>query len=171
VSSLYDVGEPKTIANQVRSFELSSIRRPGFRGIRPAFGGREFATVSSVAIAEKAKNAGQGAEVKPGPYSDIPALMRAELNADSDRDVLIRMQHLARKKLALRPDITPEELADYLALAENCENFEQWLKLRRGVENIRPSRSTVAWVLGTLAIVALLTTGLIAAIAVTVSGL
>jgi hypothetical protein len=109
--------------------------------------------------------------MKPGPYSDIPALMRAELNADSDRDVLVRMQHLARKKLALRPDITEEELADYLALAENCENFEQWMKLRRGTEVAGPSRSTIAWVLGTMAIVALLTTGLIAAIAVTVSGL
>jgi hypothetical protein len=127
--------------------------------------------VSSVAMAEKAKSASQGVDLKPPRYGDIPALIRAELNADSDRDVLVRMQHLAQKKRAARPEITDEEMADYLALAENFENFDQWLKLRQGAAVAGPSRSTVAWVLGTLAILALLTTGLIAAIAVTVSGL
>lgn len=104
-------------------------------------------------------------------YEEIPAVIRAELNADSDRDVLVRMRHLARKKRIAQPDITDEQMADYLALAENCENFEQWLKFRRGAAEARPSRGAVAWVLGTLAIVGVLTAGLIAAIAVSVSGL
>jgi hypothetical protein len=103
-------------------------------------------------------------------YEEIPAAIRAELNADSDRDVLIRMRHLARKKRIRQPDITDEEMADYLALAENCQNFQQWLKFRRGAMPPASGRA-VAWILGTLAIVGLLTTGLITAIAVSVSSL
>ncbi len=127
--------------------------------------------MSSVAFAEKLVLAEQGADLNKGPYDDVPAVIRAELNADSDRDVLVRMQHLARKKRMFRPNLTDREMADYLALAENCENFEQWLKFRREAVNPGPSRSTIAWVLGTAALVVLLTTGLIAAIAVSVSGL
>ena len=64
------------------------------------------------------------------PYSGhlVPAAIRAELNADTDRDVLIRMRHLARKKRMRKPEITDEEMADYLALAENCANFEHWFE-------------------------------------------
>ncbi len=126
--------------------------------------------MSSVAFAEKLSNA----EVSRDPgesYPDVPAAIRAHLNAELDRDVLVRMQHLARKRRALRPEITEEQMADYLALAENCENFEQWLKLRQAGPLPPPARGTLAWVIGTLAILALLTTGLIAAIAVSVSGL
>lgn len=127
--------------------------------------------MSSVALAQNAFFVGPVAEVKTRSYDDIPGLIRAELNADSDREVMVRMQHLARKKRMSRPDITDEEMADYLALAENCENFEQWLKFRRGAMEPGPSRSVIAWVLGTLAIVAVLTAGLIATIAISVSGL
>jgi hypothetical protein len=119
---------------------------------------------------EQLKDPARTVALERSSYNDIPALVRAELNADSDRHVLVRMQHLAQKKRASRPEITDEEMADYLALAENYENFDQWLKSRRGPA-FTASRGTVAWVLGTLAILALLTTGLIAAIAVTVSGL
>ena len=104
-------------------------------------------------------------------YEEIPAAIRAELNADSDLDVLIRMRHLARKKRIRQPDITDEEMADYLALAENCQNFQQWLKVRRGLTQPVATRRAVAWILGTLAIVGLLTTGLITAIAASVSSL
>ncbi len=103
-------------------------------------------------------------------YDEIPTTIRVELNADSDRDVLVRMRHLARKKRMRQPDITDEEMADYLALAENCANFEQWLKSRRGAAEARPSRGSIAWALGIFAIVGVLTTGLIMAIAVSVSG-
>jgi hypothetical protein len=100
----------------------------------------------------------------------VPAAIQAELNADTDRDILIRMRHLARKKRMRQPDITDEEMADYLALAENCANFDHWLKFRRGATEHRASRGTFTWLLSTLAIIGLLATGLIAAIAVSVSG-
>ncbi len=107
------------------------------------------------------------------PYNGrlVPAAIRAELNADTDRDVLIRMRHLARKKRMRQPEITDEEMADCLALAENCANFEHWLKCRRGATEARASRGTLTWLIGTVAIIGLLATGLIAAIAVSVSGL
>ena len=101
----------------------------------------------------------------------VPAAIRAELNADTDRDILIRMRHLARKKRMRQPEITDEEMADYLALAENCANFEHWLKVRRSATEHRASRGTFTWLLSTLAIIALLATGLIAAIAVSVSAM
>ena len=99
----------------------------------------------------------------------VPAAIRAELNADTDRDILIRMRHLARKKRMRHPEIADEEMADYLALAENCANFEHWLKFRRSATEHRASRGTFTWLLSTLAIIGLLATGLIAAIAVSVS--
>jgi hypothetical protein len=99
----------------------------------------------------------------------VPAAIRAELNADTDRDILIRMRHLARKKRMRRPEITDEEMADYLALAENCPNFEHWLKVRRSATEHRASRGIFIWLLSTVAIIGLLATGLIAAIAVSVS--
>lgn len=101
----------------------------------------------------------------------VPAAIRAELNADTDRDILIRMRHLARKKRMRQPEITDEEMADYLALAENCANFEHWLKVRQSTTEHRASRGTFTWLLSTLAIIALLATGLIAAIAVSVSAM
>jgi len=126
--------------------------------------------VSSVAIADNSHFMGPAVE-RESSYDEIPAIIRTELNADSDRDVLVRMRHLARKKRMRQPDITDEQMADYLALAENCANFEQWLKSRRGAAEPRPSRGSIAWAMGTLAIVGLLTTGLIMAIAISVSGL
>jgi hypothetical protein len=104
-------------------------------------------------------------------WSLVPAAIRAELNADSDRDVLIRMRHLAGRKRMRQPEITDEEMADYLALAENCVNFEHWLKFRRDTTEHRASRATFTWLLSTIAIIGLLATGLIAAIAVSVSSL
>jgi hypothetical protein len=115
-----------------------------------------------VALAQKSFFVGPVADPKPRSNDEIPAVIRAELNADSDRDIMVRMQ---------QPDITEEEMADYLALAENCENFEQWLRFRRGAAESGPSGRAIAWVLGTLAIVGVLTAGLIAAIAISVSGL
>ena len=44
-----------------------------------------------------------------------PAVIRAELNADIDRDMLARIRDLARKRRMLQPDIAEEEMADYLA--------------------------------------------------------
>ncbi len=127
--------------------------------------------MSSVAFAQKSIFMGPVADPKPRSFDEIPAIVRAELNADSDRDVVVRMRHLARKKRMRQPDISDEEMADYLALAENCENFEQWLRFRRGAAEPGPSGGAIAWVLGTLAIVGVLTVGLIVAIAISVSGL
>jgi hypothetical protein len=126
--------------------------------------------MSSATFAEKLDSTRQVDNPK-SLYGAVPAKIRAELNPDTDHDSLVRMEHLARRKRMLRPNVTDEELADYLALAANCDNFDQWLKLRRGVAVSGLSRGTIAWVLGTLAIVALLATGLIAAIAVSVSSL
>jgi hypothetical protein len=126
--------------------------------------------VSSVAFVENPMPTTAQADLN-SRFDEIPAAIRAELNADTDRDVLVRMRHLAGKKRMRRPDITDEEMADYLSLAENCENFQQWLKSRRGASEPAATRGTLAWMLGTLAIIALLTTGLITAIAISVSGL
>lgn len=109
--------------------------------------------------------------VRPCSRRLVPAVVRVELNADTDRDVLIRMCHLAHKKRKRHPEITDEEMADYLALAENCPNFEHWLKLRRAATRPRASSGTLLWLVGILAIIGLLSTGLIASIAVLVSGL
>jgi hypothetical protein len=100
----------------------------------------------------------------PG-YPDVPAIIRDELNADRDRDVLVRMQHLAHKKRMRQPQITDEEMADYLALAENCKNFKEWLN-KRSVPPPLASSATVAWFVGVLTVIGLLTAGLVAAIAV-----
>ncbi len=127
--------------------------------------------MSSVAFAHSSAVTRPLADPNARSIDELPAKIRAELNADSDRDVIDRMRHLARKKRMRQPDITEEQMADYLALAENCENFEQWLKFRRGAAEPGPSRSALAWILGTLAILGVLTAGLIAAIAVSVSGL
>jgi hypothetical protein len=126
---------------------------------------------SAISAIEENLNFIRPAMVLESRYDEIPVAIRAELNADGDRDVLVRMRHLARKKRMRQPNITDKEMADYLALAENCENFEQWLKSRRGTLEHGSFRASIAWVLSTLAIVGLLTTGLIAAIAVSVSGL
>jgi hypothetical protein len=68
---------------------------------------------------------------RPHGYDEIPAVIRTELNVHRDRDVIVRMQDLARKKRMRHPDITDHEMADYLALAENFQNFEQWISTRR----------------------------------------
>jgi hypothetical protein len=98
---------------------------------------------------------------------EIPAIIRAELNADIDRDLMARMGHLARKRRLRQPVITEEEMADYLALAENFENHAQWVSARRGTLK-RPLRATVAWVVATSAILGLLTAMLIVGISIAV---
>ena len=103
----------------------------------------------------------------PHIYDEIPAVMRTELNAYSDRDLIIRMRHLARKKRMRRPDITDEEMADYLALAENFQNFAQWMNARRSKLQT-PIRSLAGWATVLAIAAGLLTATLIAAIAVTV---
>jgi hypothetical protein len=103
----------------------------------------------------------------PSISDEIPFVIRTELNADSDRDLLTRMRHLARKRRMLQPEITDEELADYLALAENFQNFAHWLSARRG-SNKRAVPASAAWVAATLAILGVLTAMLIVGIAITV---
>jgi len=98
---------------------------------------------------------------------EIPAVIRAELNADIDRDVLARMRDLARRKRILRPATTDEEMADYLALAENFQNFAQWQKARRRESESSPTASA-AWIVATVAIVGLLTAMLAVGIAIAV---
>jgi hypothetical protein len=98
---------------------------------------------------------------------EIPALIRQELNADRDHDLLVRMRDLARKKKIRRPDITDEEMADYLALAENYQNFAQWLSARAGALQ-KPPRSRVAWIAITAVTVGFLATMLMVAIAIAV---
>ena len=98
---------------------------------------------------------------------EIPALIRQELNADRDHDLLVRMRDLARKKKMRQPDITNEEMADYLALAENYQNFAQWLSARAGALQ-KPAPSNVAWIAVTAVTVGLLTAMLIIAIAIAV---
>jgi hypothetical protein len=39
-------------------------------------------------------------------------VIRAELNANLDRDLLVRMRHLARKRRMRRSEISDEEMAD-----------------------------------------------------------
>jgi hypothetical protein len=112
-------------------------------------------------------NFGGPAPNGPFMFDEIPAIIRAELNADIDRDVLARMRYLARQKRVLQPYITDEEMADYLALAENYPNFGQWLSARRGtIES--PLRASAPWVVATLAIVVILTAMLIVGIAIAV---
>ena len=95
-----------------------------------------------------------------GPHNEIPAVIRTELNAYSDRDMMVRMRHLARKKRMRQPDITDEEMADYLALAEHFENSTQWISARRGTLK-RPLGITVAWVVAISATLGFLTAMLI----------
>ena len=106
------------------------------------------------------------------PYSayvsdEIPEVIRTELNAEMDRDLLARMRYLARKKRIARPDITDDEMADYLALAENFENFAQWISARR-LTLQSPVRANAGWMTATMIIVGLLTAMLIVAIGITV---
>jgi hypothetical protein len=120
--------------------------------------------VSSVAFAQG--SSGKESLTELHTYPDIPALIRDELNADSDRDVLVRMQHLARKKRMRQPQITDEEMADYLALAENRKNFKDWLNKRHNPPLSDASRGALAWFVGVLTLVGLLTASLVAAIAI-----
>jgi hypothetical protein len=99
-------------------------------------------------------------------YDEIPEVFRTELNAELDRDVLVRMRDLARRKRTLRPDISDDEMADYLALAENFPNFAQWVRARRLSQS--PARATASWVAATAIILGVLTAMLIMAIAITV---
>jgi hypothetical protein len=108
-----------------------------------------------------------GAPERARAYDQIPEIIRIELNADADRDMLVRMRDLAGRKRMLRPDITDDEMADYLALAENFPNFEQWISARRTAPQ-GPVRARTAWVTATAVILGLLTVMLIMAIAITV---
>ena len=104
-------------------------------------------------------------EMTNGAHDGIPAVIRTELNAYSDRDMMVRMRHLARKKRVRQPDMTDEEMADYLALAEGFQNSAQWVSVRRLK---LPIRTTAGWATAIAFILGLLTAMLIAAIAITV---
>ena len=104
---------------------------------------------------------------EPEINDDIPAVIQTELDGDMDRDTMVRMRYLARKKRMLRPDITDDEMADYLALSENFQNFEHWISARRSTTQAlgRPINGFLAV---TALILGLLTAMLIVAIAITV---
>jgi hypothetical protein len=121
--------------------------------------------VTAIEVAERS-NCSLTADRQAVP-DEIPAIIRAELHADIDRDLLARMRHLARNKRMSQPVITEEEMADYLALAENFENYAQWVSARRGTLKHR-LRTTVAWVVATSAILGFLTAMLIVGIAIAV---
>lgn len=108
-----------------------------------------------------------------GPHTsdEIPALIRNELNAYSDREMIVRMRHLARKKRMRQPDLTDEEMADYLALAEGFQNFAQWTSARRS--ELQTSfqtwvRASAGWPAAIAVILGLLTATLIAGIAISI---
>jgi hypothetical protein len=98
---------------------------------------------------------------------EIPAAIRTELNAYMDRDIIVRMRYLARKKRMLGPDITDDEMADYLALAEGFQNFPQWMSTRRSKLQT-PLRAATGWATAIAIILGLLTAMLMVAIAITV---
>jgi hypothetical protein len=104
---------------------------------------------------------------EPKINDELPAIIQTELNRDMDRDTTIRMRYLARKKRMSRPDIIDDEMADYLALAENFQNFEHWISARRSTPQAsgRPVNGLLAV---TGLIFGLLTAMLIVAIAITV---
>jgi hypothetical protein len=77
------------------------------------------------------------------------------------------MQHLAHKRTMRHPQISDDEMADYLALAENFQNFAQWRTARRGKAGDQ-ARTGAMWAIATVVILALLTAILIAGIAITV---
>jgi hypothetical protein len=83
-----------------------------------------------------------------------------------DRDVIVRMQDLARKKRILRPEITDDEMADYLALAENFQNLAHWISARRS--KLQTPVYTTGWATAIAIILGLLTATLIVAIAISV---
>jgi hypothetical protein len=122
--------------------------------------------MTTIELPGSSDSAGPFLERRP-LFDEIPAVIRAELNADVDRDMLARMRDLARKRRMLQPDIAEEEMADYLALAENFESFTQWISARRGALK-RPLRTTVAWVAAISAILGFLTAMLIVGIAIAV---
>jgi hypothetical protein len=101
---------------------------------------------------------------EPKINDEIPGIIQTELNRDMDRDTMIRMRYLARKKRISRPDITDDEMADYLALAENFQNFEHWISARRST----PQASVRGFLAVTAIILGLLTAILIVAIAIAI---
>jgi hypothetical protein len=142
-----------------------------FKGKEPAIaeifpGVRSFPTFRRRTMLSESSDLA-GAPERARAYDQIPEIIRVELNADTDRDVLVRMGDLASRKRMLRPDITDDEMADYLALAENFPNFEQWIGARRTAPQ-GPVRARAAWVTATAVILGLLTVMLIMAIAITV---
>jgi hypothetical protein len=106
-------------------------------------------------------------ENAPQIYDEIPAAIRAELDVDADQDMIVRMRHLALKKRMSRPHITDDEMADYLALAENFRNFEHWISARRQTRR-NPVRAGTWWLTVATIIFGLLTAILILSIAITV---
>jgi hypothetical protein len=106
-------------------------------------------------------------ENAPQIYDEIPAAIRAELHVDTDQDTIVRMRHLALKKRMSRPNITDDEMADYLALAENFQNFEHWIGARR-LTRQNSVRADTRWLTVATIIFGLLTAILIVSIAITV---
>ena len=97
---------------------------------------------------------------------EIPVAIPPKLIADIDGDLLPTRCDPPRKRMTLQPDITDEEMAEYLASAKN-ENCEQWLSAHRDtLEN--PVRIIAVWMLATLALLGFLTVMLIVGIAISV---
>ncbi len=87
------------------------------------------------------------------------------LNTDIDRELLARMRDPTHQRMIRQPGTADEEAPDSPALAEKVENFTQRASARRGT---RPSRTSVAWVVATLALLGFFTAMLIAGTAISV---
>jgi len=104
---------------------------------------------------------------QPHLNDEIPPVIRTQLNADMDRELIVRMQDLARKRRRLQPDITDDEMADYLALAENFQNVAHWGTARHSTFQ-GSIRAGTGWAMAIAIVLGVLTAVLIAAIAITV---
>jgi hypothetical protein len=96
---------------------------------------------------------------------EVAAAIRAELNTDIDRELLARMRDLTHQRMIRRPGTADEEAPDYQSRADKVENFTQRASAGRDTS---PSRTSVAWVVATLAILGFLTAMLIMGIAISV---
>lgn len=104
-----------------------------------------------------------GPNLNKSPRSDgIPRVIEGDLNPDIERDMLARMSDPARKRSMLRPNITEKEMAEYVALAEEFEDFTHW------ISGSGSSHTNMPWIAAISVIVGFLTAMLIVAIAITV---
>jgi len=94
-------------------------------------------------------------------------LLGAGLDPDIDRTLLVRLRDLTCKRMPPQSVVTDVEVANGQAVAEKVESFTHKATARRGALE-SSSRSAVAWVVATLAIVGFLTAMLMLGIAISV---